>query len=103
VRVFFTKKMLQPFDADDVRVAHALQPQHNEFDSLRFNPLLQRVEISVELRRGAEEQFSLAVVDKEPWIDGCIRRQTLAHDTLGRDDQLRALQLGRAGTKEQDR
>lgn len=71
-RSFFTKKMLQPFDADNVRVAHALKSQHNEFNVLRFNSTLQRVKISIELGRGAEEQFSLEIVDEESGIDGCV-------------------------------
>jgi hypothetical protein len=79
MRVFFAKKILQPCDADKVRVAHALQPQHNEFDALRLYPLLQRFKISVQLRRGAEEQFALKIVDEESRIDGCVRRQALAH------------------------
>ena len=53
--VGFTQKMLDPLKADRVRIADALEAQHDDPYSVRNGPLPQRVEIAVEFGSGAEE------------------------------------------------
>jgi hypothetical protein len=76
------EKSCQPFEAENVWMAHALQPRDNEFDALRLYPLLQRFKISLQLRRGAKEQFALKIVDEESRIDGCVRMKAVAHSCI---------------------
>ena len=88
-------EVLEPFHADNVRIARPLDPQHND---AQIRTLAEAVEVAVQLRRGAEEKFALQVQEHHPRATR-VGGLAVADDAVRADRQLGGLSSGRRGER----